>query len=176
MPDDTPPAAPRIVVMGVSAVGKSSVGAALAARLGVPFADADDLHPRANVEKMAAGVPLTDADRAPWLDLVGDALAASDDGLVMACSALRRTYRDRIRSRAPETVFVHLHGDPEMLAARAAARTGHFMPPALLASQLATLEPLAEDEPGVAVDVAPPVERIAADAAARLRAAALAPR
>src|SRR4051794_13921955 len=135
---------PLICVMGVSAVGKSTVGVALAEQLGVPFTDADALHSEANRAKMTAGTPLTDDDRWPWLDAVGEQFrrGAGSDGLVMACSALRRVYRDRIRSVAPEVVFVHLHGSPELLGARAGARTDHFMPPALLDSQLATLEAL----------------------------------
>lgn len=155
---------PRVVVMGVSAAGKTSVGTALAARLGVEFQDADDLHPAANRDTMSAGIPLTDADRWPWLDEVGGALATAP-GLVMACSALRRSYRDRLRAAAPDTVFVHLTGSRELLSARAGARTGHFMPPALLASQLDTLEPLDPDERGVALDVVASVDELAAAAA-----------
>jgi gluconokinase len=155
----------RVVVMGVSAAGKSSVAVALAARLGLPVADADDLHPAPNVEKMRAGVPLTDADRAPWLDEVGAALAADDGGLVMACSALRRVYRDRLRDHAPGTVFVHLTGSRELLAQRAARRHGHFMPAALLDSQLRALEPLDADEDGIVLDVAASVDELAASAA-----------
>jgi gluconokinase len=163
-----------IVVMGVSASGKSVVGIEIARRPHLPFVDADDLHPAENVAKMSQGIPLTGADRMPWLDLVGDRLAlrstggevpdsgaAAASGVVVACSALKRSYRDRLRARAPHTVFVHLTGDPELLSARALARTGHFMPPALLASQLATLEPLETDEPGVVVDVAEDVATVA---------------
>ena len=160
---------PRVVVMGVSACGKSSVARALAEQLGVPMQDADDLHPQANVDKMAAGTPLTDDDRWPWLDLVGDAISDVDTGLVMACSALRRAYRDRLRERAPGTVFVHLTGSPELLASRAAARKDHFMPPSLLASQLATLEPLESDEAGVTLNVSASVSELAAAAAAWVR-------
>lgn len=149
----------QIVVMGVSAVGKTRVGQGLSAGLGVPFVDADDLHPAANVAKMTAGAPLTDEDRWPWLDLVGGALATDSDGAVLACSALRRAYRDRIRARAPETIFVQLSGSPQLLAERAAARTDHFMPPSLLASQLALLEPLEADEAGFSIDVSPPLMR-----------------
>lgn len=146
--------APLVCVMGVSAAGKSTVGIALAASLGVPFADADDLHPPANKAKMNAGTPLTDDDRWPWLDAVGARFAAaSETGLVLACSALRRVYRERIRSVAPDVVFVHLTGSRQLLAARAEARTGHFMPASLLESQLATLEPLAQDEAGFEVVV-----------------------
>lgn len=156
--------------MGVSAAGKSTVGRALAQALGVPFADADDLHSDANRAKMAAGTPLTDDDRWPWLDAVGDRLqAARATGLVMACSALRRAYRDRIRSVAPDVVFVHLHGTRELLAARIAARTDHFMPSTLLESQLATLEPLEPDEAGLVMDVGMPVADLVDGVATRLR-------
>lgn len=144
---------PAIVMMGVSGSGKSVVGAALAAALGVPFADGDDLHPRANVEKMRAGVPLADEDRWPWLDRCGAWLAEHDGGGVLACSALRRSYRDRLRTHASSVRFVELDVDEAVLTDRLARRTGHFMPASLLASQLATLEPLADDEPGVRVAV-----------------------
>jgi len=141
--------APLICVMGVSAAGKSTVGIALAEQLGVPFADADALHPDANRAKMSSGTPLTDEDRWPWLETVGDRFRSSEDsGLVMACSALRRVYRDRIRSVAPGVLFVHLHGSRELLLERAKARTDHFMPAALFDSQLATLEALDKDEAG----------------------------
>lgn len=156
--------APVVVVMGVSAVGKSSVATALASALGVPFIDADDLHPPANIAKMARGEPLNDDDRAPWLDEVAQALAAADAGMVVACSALRRRYRDRLRAGAPRVVFLHLSGSDELLAQRAAARVDHFMPPALLRSQLDTLEPLTADEPGVTIDVTPPLPQIVASA------------
>ncbi|WP_224389934.1 gluconokinase [Pseudonocardia sp. ICBG1293] len=157
--------------MGVSGSGKSTVGAALADALGVGFTDADSLHPAANVAKMQAGVPLTDTDREPWLDAVGARLAEhTGTGLVVACSALRRTYRDRLRAQAPSTVFVHLSGDGAVLADRMNGRSGHFMPTALLDSQLATLEPLAEDEAGTTLDIRLPVEEIVAGAVARTRA------
>lgn len=154
--------------MGVSGSGKSTVGEYLAAELGVPFADADDLHPAANVAKMAAGHPLTDEDREPWLGLVGAELAAArGTGLVMACSALTRRYRDLIRAEAPETVFAYLHGSRELLAERMGARQGHFMPTTLLDSQLATLEEPGDDE-GVTVDIEPAPEHIARQIAAKL--------
>jgi gluconokinase len=156
--------------MGVSAAGKSTVGRALADALGVPFADADDLHSEANRAKMAAGTPLTDDDRWPWLDAVGETLrAAHATGLVMACSALRRAYRDRVRAIAPDVVFVHLDGTRELLAARIAARTDHFMPSTLLESQLATLEPLESDEAGLVMDLGMPVADLVDAVAARLR-------
>ena len=141
------------MVMGVSGAGKSTVGIAIAEKLGVNFADADALHPASNVAKMAAGTPLTDADRWPWLDLVGRALAdAGDAGLVVACSALKRSYRDAIRAAAPSARFVHLVVPRTVLGDRVASRPGHFMPASLVDSQLETLEPLEADEPGVFVD------------------------
>ncbi|WP_299564102.1 gluconokinase [uncultured Mycolicibacterium sp.] len=143
--------APPVVVMGVAGAGKSVVGAALARRLGVPFADADDLHPAANIAKMAAGRPLDDADRRPWLDAVGRWLAAHRDGGVMACSALRRRYRDRLRRCCPDVEFVHLSGPFALIASRVANRPDHFMPAALLRSQFETLEPLEPDEAGLTV-------------------------
>lgn len=147
-------APPLIVVMGVSGSGKSAVGERLAAALGVPFRDGDDLHPHANVEKMRSGTPLTDADRRPWLDRCGDWLHEHDDGGgVLACSALRRGYRDRILRRAPRARFAELDVPEDVLRERLDRRTGHYMPPSLLDSQLATLEALGEDEPGVRVRV-----------------------
>ncbi|WP_312676635.1 gluconokinase [Microbacterium sp.] len=138
----------RIVVMGPSGSGKSLVGAAVAAALRAEFIDGDDLHPRANIAKMSAGVALTDADRAPWLDAVAHALHRPR--AVVACSALRRTYRDRIRSLAPGTVFVELVVTPTQLRKRV-SRRDHFMPASLIDSQLDTLEPLASDEAGFRV-------------------------
>ena len=146
--------------MGVSGSGKSTVGAALARRLGVPFADADDFHPAANIAKMAAGTPLTDADRYPWLEAVGKWLEDHEDGGVMSCSALKRAYRDRLRSHCPRVEFLHLTGSPELIARRQAGRPGHFMPSALLKSQFDTLEPLGPDEHGIALDVGQSVESI----------------
>ncbi|WP_410219253.1 gluconokinase, partial [Paracoccus sp. (in: a-proteobacteria)] len=131
----------RVVIMGVSGTGKTSIGQALSARIGIPYVDGDDLHPAKNVALMAAGVPLTDDDRWPWLDRVSQVLA--DRAPVMVgCSALRRVYRDRLRAGAGGPVrFLHLTGAPQIIAARMARREGHYMPPALLDSQLATLEP-----------------------------------
>ena len=143
-----------IVVMGVSGSGKSTVGAALAQRLRVPFADADDFHPPANIAKMTAGEALDDDDRYPWLEAIGQWLARHDgDGGVMSCSALKRRYRDQLRRHCPDTVFLHLSGTPEVIGKRQASRPGHFMPASLLASQFETLEPLEADERGVAIDV-----------------------
>ncbi|SHJ04765.1 gluconokinase [Wenxinia saemankumensis] len=154
-----------IVVMGVSGSGKSLIGRQLADRLGAPFVDGDDLHPRSNVEKMAAGHPLTDEDRWPWLAHVGARLAAPQPPAVIACSALKRIYRDHIaRHAGREVAFVLLDGPRDVLRKRVGLREGHFMPPELLDSQLATLERPASDERAVTVDVTPPpaeiVERI----------------
>ena len=143
-----------VVVMGVAGTGKTTIGSLLAARLGVPYAEGDDFHPQANITKMAAGIPLGDEDRWPWLDAIG-AWAHGREGLggVVSSSALKRSYRDRLRAAAPGIVFVHLTGDRQLIADRMAHRRGHFMPMALLDSQFATLQPLQADERGVAVDV-----------------------
>jgi beta-N-acetylhexosaminidase len=163
----------RVIVMGVSGCGKTTIGDLVARQLGAPFLDGDSLHPVENVAKMAAGTPLTDEDRWPWLATVGAQLAnAGDGGLVLACSALRRSYRDAIRAQAPDTIFLHLHGSKEVLRARTEGRSGHFMPPALLESQLATLEPLEADEAGVVVDIASPVDDVVALALANIAAVA----
>ena len=155
----------NIVVMGVSGCGKSSVGEALATRCDMTFLDADDLHPAANIAKMSAGKPLTDADREPWLDVIGQRFAQATRPTVIACSALRRRYRDRIRAGAAAPVhFLHLATDIEVIAARMQAREGHFMPPSLLQSQFDTLEPLGEGEMGCTLDIALPVEAVVADA------------
>jgi carbohydrate kinase (thermoresistant glucokinase family) len=164
--------APLVVVLGVSGSGKTTVGTLIAEQLGVPFVDADSLHPPSNVAKMAAGIPLTDDDRWPWLAEVGETMAGADaagTGMVMACSALKRVYRDAIRAAAPGLRFVHLHGHRDVLEVRTASRSGHFMPPSLLDSQLDTLEMLHDDEPGIEVDIAPPIEAVVADAVERIR-------
>lgn len=145
-----------IVVMGVSGSGKSTVAIGLAARTGGTYLDADDLHPAENVAKMSAGIPLTDDDRMPWLARVAEAMAAADrphHPAVVACSALRRTYRDALRTVAPDVFFVQLDGSPELLAQRIGERTDHFMPASLLSSQLALLEPLEPGEHGAAVSI-----------------------
>lgn len=149
----------RIVVMGVSGCGKSTVGALLAQKLDAKFIDGDDLHPAENKAKMAAGIALNDEDRWPWLDKVGETLQ-SDERVVVACSALKRKYRERILTQAKDAVFVHLSGSKEVLAERMNARQNHFMPASLLDSQLATLEPLEFDEPGLVIDIDQPVEKI----------------
>lgn len=160
---------PLLVVMGPSGSGKSTVGEALAQELGVPFVDADDLHPLTNVDKMAAGQPLTDDDRWPWLARVGETIAAaSTTGIVVACSALRRAYREVILREAPDARFVELFGTRELLAQRLGAREGHFMPTTLLDSQLRTLEPLARDEDGIRVSVEGSPQQIVAEIVAAL--------
>lgn len=152
--------APLVVVMGVSGSGKSTVGEWLAGALGVPFADADDFHPAHNIEKMSGGVPLDDADRAPWLDALADwlrrraAAGSPADGGVLVCSALKRRYRDRLRRASGRLFFVHLTGPRPLIARRLARRGGHFMPSSLLRSQFEALEPLGGDEHGAAVSVA----------------------
>ena len=159
----------HILVMGVSGSGKSTVGAMLAERLGLPFADADAFHPADNVAKMSAGIPLTDADRWPWLDALGAWLAAEEKGGVVACSALKRSYRDRLRGWVPGLALVHLAGAPELIAARQGAREGHFMPPSLMASQFATLEPPSPEEEALILDIALTPLAMAEAAAARLQ-------
>ncbi|MFW8588524.1 gluconokinase [Rhizobium beringeri] len=133
-----------IVVMGVSGCGKSSVGEHLAARNGILFLEGDQLHPAQNVEKMAQGIPLTDDDRLPWLDRIGEEIRTAQEtsqGLVISCSALKRSYRDRLRQAAPgRLAFVFLEGSRDLLLSRMRARQGHFMPASLLDSQLRTLE------------------------------------
>ncbi len=146
-----------IVMMGVSGSGKTTVGEALAEASGRVFIDGDDLHPAANKEKMAAGVPLTDADREPWLRRVGERLAVGD-GVIVACSALKRAYRDLLREYAPDAYFALLTGSREVLEQRLAGRHHEYMPASLLDSQLATLEPLGPDEQGAVFDVAQSVD------------------
>ncbi len=153
-----------VFVMGVSGSGKTTVGHALAARLGWPFADADDLHPAANVEKMRRGIPLTDEDREPWIRIVArtiDDHVADGRSLVLACSALRKHHRDAMRAHADahDLRFVFLAGSYALIDARMRARTGHFMPEALLASQFEALETPNSSE-ALVVDVTPPVPAI----------------
>lgn len=149
--------------MGVSGCGKSSVGAALAARLAGVYVDGDDLHPPANVAKMSAGIALTDADRWPWLDKVGACLALADDTALIGCSALKRVYRDRIRAVVEAPVsFIHLAGTREIIFQRLQARRDHFMPSALLESQFAALEPPDVDERAITVNIDQPLHTIVA--------------
>jgi len=162
-----------IIVMGVSGSGKSTIGALLAEALGWPFADADGFHPAANVAKMAAGTPLTDADRWPWLDAIAAHIgAARETGqpVVVACSALRRAYRERLRAGHGDLIFLHLSGAPAVIAERQAARQGHFMPPSLMASQFATLEDPAAEADAVTVSVSASLHEVVATALEQLAA------
>lgn len=159
----------RIVLMGVAGCGKSSVGVALSAALGAPYRDGDDLHPPENIAKMSRGEALTDTDRWPWLTLVGQSLGR-DAPLIIGCSALKRSYRDHITTQAGAPVlFIHLSGAREVIEARMRARKGHFMPPALLDSQFATLELPLPDETAITVDIAQPLNAVIADIAQQIR-------
>jgi len=159
----------RVLVMGVSGCGKSTVGTLLAERLGVAFADADAFHPPANIAKMSAGVPLTDEDRWPWLDAIGAWLdARATVGGIVTCSALKRVYRARLLEGRSGVRLLHLHGEPALIGARQAAREGHFMPSSLMTSQFATLEPPAPEEGCITLSVAPPPAEIVAAALAAL--------
>ena len=152
-----------ILIMGGAGSGKTTIGRALAASLGWSFRDADDFHPAANVAKMSAGQPLTDADRAPWLAAIRahlDDKLARGENAVVTCSALRESYRAQLLADPARVKLVHLTGDPALLAARIADRTDHFMKPQMLASQLAALEPPRD---ALAVDIAPPPEKIVAE-------------
>ncbi|HEX2300812.1 MAG TPA: gluconokinase [Pseudonocardiaceae bacterium] len=154
----------QLVIMGVSGSGKSTVATLLAERTGCALADADDFHPESNIARLAAGLPLDDVLRAPWLAALASWLAqraARGECAVLSCSALTRAYRDVLRGAGPGVRMVHLAGARELVAQRLAARRGHFMSPALLDSQYAELEPLEADEPGITVDLAADPERIA---------------
>jgi gluconokinase len=153
----------RIVVMGVSGCGKSTLGAALAASRGVPYVEGDALHPPRNIERMRAGIALTDEDRQGWLQALAAVLRdahGAGHGVVVSCSALKRRYRDTLRAGAPDVAFVHLHGTHAQLAQRLAARQGHYMPASLLQSQLEALEMPAADESAVTLDLGEPVDRL----------------
>ncbi|MFL5014857.1 MAG: gluconokinase [Rhizobium sp.] len=168
MPDEQMNRPHAIVVMGVSGCGKSSVGEKLAEALDLQFMEGDALHPAANVEKMSKGIPLTDDDRMPWLDRIGEEMKASlekSEGIIVSCSALKRVYRDRLRVAAGGNLFfVYLEGSRALLMKRMGERKGHFMPVSLLDSQLATLE-VPTGEPGVVtVDIDDTIEGIAATA------------
>jgi carbohydrate kinase (thermoresistant glucokinase family) len=162
----------QIVVMGVSGCGKSTVGGALARALDVPYVEGDELHPPQNVALMAAGTPLSAADRQDWLAAVAQRLgddAARRRGVVVACSALKRSYRDRLRAAAPGVQFVHLQGPQALLAQRLAERKGHYMPAALLQSQFDTLEPPLPDEHALQLDIGPAPQTIVAEVLAALQ-------
>jgi gluconokinase len=159
----------HVVVMGVAGCGKSEVGQLIARELGLPLVEGDTFHPPANIAKMRGAVPLTDEDRTGWLDALARELAARPQGAVLTCSALKRSYRDRLRAGAPLLRFVHLSLPPDEAQTRVASRPGHFMPPSLVASQFEALEDPA-GEPGVVViDACQPLEQVAAQALARLR-------
>jgi gluconokinase len=163
----------RYVVMGVAGAGKSLIGSAFARALGVDFVEGDAYHPRENVARMAAGIPLTDDDRLGWLRALADRLGAAaeaDEGLVMACSALKRSYRDLLRARDPSVRFILLHGPRSLVAERLAERRGHYMPASLLESQFATLEIPSPDEGAWTCDIAAPPEAIVAALLARASA------
>jgi len=158
------------VVMGITGSGKSTVGAMLAHTLGVDFVEGDDYHPPENVRRMAAGIPLTDDDRADWLQSLAARLREADEsgaGLVVTCSALKRSYRDLLRSAAPEVQFVYLKGSRVLITERVSERRGHFMPVSLLDSQLATLEEPESDERAWTCDIKDPPQKIIGDIVAR---------
>lgn len=160
-----------LVVMGVSGSGKSTVGEAIAARLGWTYEDGDKFHPASNVAKMSASHPLTDEDRWPWLQAIADEIdrvCKAGGQVVMACSALRRAYRDVLLDGRKDVRLVYLNGTEPLIADRLGHRTGHFMPPGLLASQFATLEPPGADEHAVHVSIDAPVERIVDDVLSQL--------
>jgi len=163
-----------IVVIGVSGSGKSTIAAGIARVLSLDWVDGDELHSRSSVAKMKAGIALTDEDRWPWLDRIASELAARDRfpaGLIIACSALKRSYRDRLRRGAPGVRFVFLHGSPALIASRLAARTGHFMPSTLLESQLRTLElPTPDEHDVVRLDIESPPTSVIGEAVRALRA------
>ncbi|GAA2795298.1 gluconokinase [Saccharopolyspora taberi] len=154
----------QVVVMGVAGSGKTTVAELLAGRAGLEFVEADRFHSPENIAKMSAGTPLTDADRLPWLRSLSEWMRdrrAAGSATVLACSALKRPYRDILREHAPNLKFVHLHGPEELVLARMASRKGHFMPTALLDSQFAALEPLEADEDGITLDLAETPDQLA---------------
>lgn len=158
------------VLMGVSGCGRSSVGTALQVLCDIDFVDGDNLHTRANIDKMACGVPLDDADRAPWLADVGRRLAQHDGAIAIGCSALKKKYRDWIREHVDEPVhFLHLDAPRDVLARRVSHRPGHFMPPSLLDSQLDALERLDPDEWGGEIDIARPYADVIAQSETDVR-------
>jgi gluconokinase len=158
-----------VVVMGVSGCGKSTVATMLAERLGWGMAEGDDFHSAENKAKMASGRPLTDDDRVPWLETIRDYLDQQPTNMVVTCSALKKSYRDILRTARGRVRFLHLHGSPALLAERMRSRTGHFMPSTLLISQLETLERLQPDEDGTVVDIDRSTEEIVDEALTKLR-------
>jgi gluconokinase len=160
----------RIVIMGVTASGKSTLGKALAKKLSIPFIDGDRLHPKSNIEKMESGIPLEDDDRWLWLEKIGKALAEADT-LIVACSALKQSYRKCINDAAGKPViYLHLIGDKELLLQRMGKRTQHFMPLTLLESQLAALEPPGYNEQAIEISVDDTLENIVRRAVVSLEA------
>ena len=159
----------HVVVMGVSGCGKSDVGQRLAAQLGLPLVEGDEFHPQANIAKMSSGIPLDDADRAGWLDALARELARHAGGAVLTCSALKKSYRDRLRAAVPQLKFVHLALPQSDAQVRVASRPGHFYPPSLVASQFAALEDPAGESGVVVVDARLPAADVAQRAAAALR-------
>ena len=159
---------PLIVVMGVAGSGKTTIAGGLAETFGVPFVEGDSLHPPANVKKMASGIPLTDDDRWPWLEAIGERMEVervTGHGVVVSCSALRHAYRDCLRKKVNGTVqFILLDGSRELIGDRMKKRKGHFMPPALLDSQFATLEKPTPDEHAVILDISHPIPALLAEA------------
>lgn len=157
----------HIVVMGVSGTGKTSIAHALCDQLGWSFVEGDDLHPAENIQKMSAGIPLTDQDRAPWLARIATWIQEADtrgQNTIVTCSALKRAYRDLLREAAPGILFLHLTGPRQTIADRMMQRKSHFMPTSLLDSQLATLEPLEADETGLLVDISGTPEEVLSEA------------
>lgn len=162
----------RIVVMGVSGCGKSSVARLLAERLACDFIEGDDAHPQENIDRMAEGIPLTDADRLGWLQTLKQTLqnhAHAGSSVVLTCSALKRRYRDLLREGDSRLFFVHLHGDYALIAQRMQSRNRHFMPSSLLDSQFADLEPLQADEYGIVLDIRHPLETLVDQAVEAVR-------
>ncbi|MEV0405452.1 gluconokinase [Actinoallomurus sp. NPDC050550] len=159
---------PIVLVMGVSGSGKTTIGAMLAGRLGWKYAEADDFHPPANVEKMHNGIPLTDEDRWPWLRAIGAWMQEQTDPAVVTCSALKRKYRELLREDRPDLHLVYLDGSKELISARLAARHGHFFPKQLLDTQFADLEPPQADEDALTVSIDQPIEKIVEEIHERL--------
>ncbi|WP_142026718.1 gluconokinase [Blastococcus colisei] len=173
MQSDAQVATTSVVVMGVSGSGKSTVATGLVQRLGWKFAEGDEFHPKANVEKMRSGQPLDDDDRWPWLRRLAAWIGEHEEAgtsVVVTCSALKRSYRDLLREGHPSVWFAHVTVDAQLLRERVEHRTGHFMPSSLVESQLATLQPLQEDEPGTSISGEGAPDVVVAEVLARLGA------